>query len=186
MSVATRRHGDAATRRRAVFVDRDGVLVQAVQHGDWVHGPLALEEFRLFANIGEPIRKLRDAGFLIVLATNQPAIARGQLSWPTLEEMHRLLQEAVPLDAIKVCPHTDRDQCDCRKPKPGLLLDAAEELHIDLPTSFFIGDTDRDVEAAKAAGVTPVLIDAPYNQSLPVNLRVKDLAEAAEAILKKP
>jgi D-glycero-D-manno-heptose 1,7-bisphosphate phosphatase len=167
-------------------VDRDGVLVHAVQHGDWVHGPLALDEFRMFAHIGEPIRKLRDAGFLIVLATNQPAIARGQLSWQTLNEMHRRLQEAVSFDAIKVCPHTDSDRCHCRKPKPGLLLDAASELNLDLAKSYFIGDTDRDVEAAKGAGVTPILIDAPYNQNLPVAMRVRNLAEAAEAILKKP
>src|SRR5438067_10490615 len=120
---------------------------------------------------------MRDAGFLIVLATNQPAIARGQMSWETLDEMHRILQSTVPLDDIEVCPHRDSDACACRKPKPGMLVAAAEKLSIDLPASYFIGDTARDVAAAMAAGVTPVLIDWPYNRDLTVRHRVKDLAE---------
>jgi D-glycero-D-manno-heptose 1,7-bisphosphate phosphatase len=118
-----------------------------------------------------------------VLATNQPAIARGQMSWETLNEMHRLLKAAVPLDDIEVCPHVDADNCDCRKPKPGMLLDAAEKLDIDLPASYFIGDTGRDVKAALAAGVTPILIDWPYNQKMQVAHRVKDVAEAVRLIL---
>ncbi len=173
------------TRRPAVFVDRDGVLVQAVQYGDKVHGPLTLQDFRLFPGIEESLRKLREAGFLVVLATNQPAIGRGHMTRETLDEMHRRLLEAVPLDAIKVCPHTDRDRCQCRKPKPGLLLDGAREMDIDLGGSYFIGDTDRDVQAAEAAGVTPVLIDAPYNGGLKVKHRVRDLADAVKMILGK-
>jgi D-glycero-D-manno-heptose 1,7-bisphosphate phosphatase len=126
---------------------------------------------------------MHDAGFATVLATNQPAIARGQMSQETLDEMHRLLRAAVPLDAIEVCPHRDADHCGCRKPKPGLLLAAAEKLSLDLPASYFIGDTARDVDAALAAGVTPILIDWPYNRDLHVPHRVKSLAEAAALIL---
>ena len=113
----------------------------------------------------------------------QPGIARGQLSWETLNEMHRRLREIVPLDDIEVCPHTDADHCECRKPKPGMLLTAADKLSIDLASSYFVGDTRRDLEAARAAGVTPILIDWPYNQDLVVPYRVKDLAEAARVIL---
>jgi D-glycero-D-manno-heptose 1,7-bisphosphate phosphatase len=170
-------------KRRAVFLDRDGVLVRAAPLVEYAHGPLTLEEFSLFPDISEPVQHLRDAGFLTVLATNQPAIARGQMSWETLNEMHRLLQAAVPLDDIEVCPHVDADNCACRKPKPGMLLAAAEKLGIDLPASYFIGDTGRDVKAAVAAGVTPILIDWPYNQKMQVMHRVKDLADAVRVIL---
>ncbi len=171
------------TKRRAVFLDRDGVLVQAAPQKAYAHGPHTLEDFAMVPGVAEPVRRLHDAGFLTVLVTNQPAIARKQMTWDILNEMHRLLRVALPLDDIQVCPHTDTDHCPCRKPKPGMLLSAASKLDIDLPASYFIGDTYRDVEAARAAGVTPVLIDWPYNQDLQVSLRVKDLSEAARMII---
>jgi D-glycero-D-manno-heptose 1,7-bisphosphate phosphatase len=170
-------------KRRAVFLDRDGVLVQAAPLKAYAHGPNTLEDFFLLPDIADPVRRIHDAGFLTVLATNQPAIARGQMNWETLNEMHRLLRAAVPLDEIAVCPHTDADRCLCRKPKPGMLLATAERLHIDLAGSYFVGDTHRDVDAALAAGVTPILLDWPYNQDLQVAHRVKSLDEAARLIL---
>jgi D-glycero-D-manno-heptose 1,7-bisphosphate phosphatase len=170
-------------KRRAVFLDRDGVLVRAAPLKDYAHGPLTLEDFAVFPGVAEPVKRLRDAGFLTVLATNQPGIARGQMSWETLDAMHTILRAAVPLDDIEVCPHRDADACACRKPKPGMLLAAADKLGIDLPASYFVGDTVRDVTAAQAAGVTPILIDWPYNRELEVRLRVRDLAEAAELIV---
>src|ERR1022692_4045489 len=112
-------------KRKAVFIDRDGVLVRAAGREDYAHGPLTLDEFSLLPNVGGPVQRIRDAGFLTVLATNQPGVARGYLSWETLNEMHRLLRLAVPLDGIEVCPHDDADNCACRKPKPGMLLAAA-------------------------------------------------------------
>ena len=168
--------------RRAVFLDRDGVLVCAAPMKEYAHGPLTLEDFSLLPGVAEPVQRMRDAGFLTVLATNQPGIARGQMSWDTLNEMHRILQSMVPLDGVEVCPHRDSDACVCRKPKPGMLLAAADKLGIDLGASYFIGDTDRDVNAALAAGVTPILIDWPYNRGVRVQYRVKDLAEAAVLI----
>jgi len=156
--------------------------VCAAPRADYAHGPLTLEDFSLLPDVAEPVQRMRDAGFLTVLATNQPAIARGQMSWDTLNEMHRILRSVVPLDSIEVCPHRDSDACRCRKPKPGMLLSAADKLGIDLGASYFIGDTDRDVNAALAAGVIPVLIDWPYNRGVRVRYRVKDLAEAAVLI----
>ncbi len=173
-------------KRRAVFLDRDGVLVRAAPVKDYAHGPLTLADFSIFPGVAEPVTRLREAGFLIVLATNQPGIARGQMSRETLDAMHGFLRTAVPLDGIEVCPHGDADACACRKPKPGMLLAAADRLDIDLAASYFIGDTARDVDAALAAGVTPMLIDWPYNRDLDVRYRVKDLAEAAELILLPP
>src|SRR5712671_419006 len=104
-------------KRRAVFLDRDGVLVRAAPLVDYAHGPHTLDEFSMFEGIAEPVQRLRDAGFLTVLATNQPAIARGDMDWKTLDEMHRRLAAKVPLDDIEVCPHVDADDCPCRKPK---------------------------------------------------------------------
>src|SRR5260370_17519062 len=101
------------------------------------------------------------------------------MGWDTLNEMHRILQSVVPLDSIEVCPHSDTDACVCRKPKPGMLLAAADKYGIDLATSYFIGATERDVNAALAAGVTPILIDWPYNRGVPGQYRFKDLAEPA-------
>jgi D-glycero-D-manno-heptose 1,7-bisphosphate phosphatase len=173
-------------KRPAVFLDRDGVLVRAAPRKEYAHGPLTMADFSIFPGVAEPVVRLREAGFLIVLATNQPGIARGQMSWETLREMHGFLRAAVPLDAIEVCPHRDADACGCRKPKPGMLLAAADRLDIDLAASYFIGDTARDVEAALAGGVTPVLIDWPYNRDLDVPYRFHDLAEAAEFILLSP
>jgi D-glycero-D-manno-heptose 1,7-bisphosphate phosphatase len=170
-------------KRRAVFLDRDGVLVRAAPLVDYAHGPHKLEDFSMFNGIAEPVQRLRDAGFFTVLATNQPAIARSQMDWETLNEMHRRLQEVIPLDDIEVCPHVDADNCPCRKPKPGMLLAAAEKLSIYLPACYFIGDTGRDVKAALAVGVTPILVDWPYNQKMQVAHRVKDLDEAARVIL---
>jgi D-glycero-D-manno-heptose 1,7-bisphosphate phosphatase len=169
--------------RKAVFLDRDGVLVRAAPLKEYAHGPLTLEDFSLFPGVADPVRRMREAGFLAILVTNQPAIARRQMSRETLDEMHRILQSTVPLDDIEVCPHADADCCECRKPKPGMLLTAAKKLSIDLAASYFIGDTVRDVEAALAAGVTPILIDWPYNRGLNVRHRVKDLAEAAGVVL---
>ena len=166
--------------KRAVFLDRDGVLVQASDIG---HGPLTLDQFRLLPGIREPLLRLREAGFLLVLATNQPGISRGTLTWDVLREMHQRLGAVVPLDGLYVCPHTDADGCACRKPKPGLLLQAASDLSIDLSESFFVGDTDRDTRAGESAGVPTILLDCEYNRGLRVAHRVRDVAAAADLIL---
>ena len=168
---------------RAVFLDRDGVLVRAYERRGGVWGPLALDEFELLPGIAEPVRRLRDAGYWIVLATNQPSIARGLLSKPVLEEMHRRLCDALPIDLIQVCPHSDEDACGCRKPKPGMILDAAARLQLDLGRCWFIGDTSRDMEAAAAAGVRSILLSAPYNRETAGIFRAPDLEAAAELIL---
>ncbi len=172
-------------KRRAVFLDRDGVLVRPTIRDGYAYGPITLAELELLPGVAEPVRRLREAGYLAILATNQPGIARGVLDWPTLNEIHTRLKEAVPLDDIRVCPHTDADGCACRKPRPGMIVDAAARFDLDLGASYFIGDTDRDVEAALAAGVTPVLLDTYYNQGVGKALRVAGLSDAADWILSR-
>ena len=169
--------------RRAVFLDRDGVLVSARPVGNAAHGPLTLDQFHIMPGIEEPLERLREAGYLLVLVTNQPGIARGELTWDVLQEMHRRLQAVVTLDAVYVCPHTDADACACRKPKAGMLLQAARELSIDLGQSVFIGDTERDFRAGESAGVTTILLDYEYNRALTEAARVRDLTESADLIL---
>jgi D-glycero-D-manno-heptose 1,7-bisphosphate phosphatase len=169
--------------RPAVFLDRDGVLTRVAIHHGLPIGPISLDEFVIVPGIGDQIKILRSAGFLIIVVTNQPAVGRGLLAPETMERMHALLRSAADFDALLVCPHVEEDNCTCRKPRPGMLLNAAEKLSVDLGRSFIIGDTVKDVKAGLAAGVVPILINAPYNHDVPVLHRVGSLAEAVELIL---
>ena len=169
----------------AVFLDRDGVLVRPVIRNNLAYAPLSHEDFELLPGGPEAVASLHDAGFVVVVITNQPEVRRGTLDPALLEEFHHHLREAIPVDDILTCPHDDQDACPCRKPKPGMILEAARKHGLDLTRSFLVGDTDKDLGAAQAAGLPFVLIDAPYNKRLEAPLRVPDVAAAARAILTK-
>lgn len=173
--------------RRAVFLDRDGVLNRAVVRGGRPYAPTSLAEFELLPGVGEAIHSLRAAGFQLVVVTNQPDVATGKISRDVVEQMHQRLRALLPVDDIKVCYHAEKDNCPCRKPKPGLLLEAAEERGIELSGSFMIGDRWRDVAAGKAAGCTTLLID--YGYAEPREPRpdfvVTSLREAVKIILQQ-
>ena len=145
--------------RRAVFLDRDGVLNKLVVRDGRAVSPLALAEFVLLPGVRRAVEALRDASLLAVVVTNQPDVARGALGANELRRMHERLRRAVPVDAIYTCPHDDPDGCACRKPKPGLLLRAAEERQISLKDSWLVGDSWKDIEAGKAAACTTFLVD---------------------------
>jgi len=170
---------------RAVFLDRDGVLTRPLVREGRPYAPRALEEFELLPGVREALITLVVAGFRRVVVTNQPDVVAGTLKPVVLEEMHRRLRGWLPLDAIKVCCHREEDHCACRKPKPGLLLDAARELSLDLPGSFMVGDRWRDVSAGKAAGCQTVFIDWGYQEELraPPDYTVRTLAQACEIIV---
>lgn len=145
------------TLRRAVFLDRDGVINHNdVRHGR-PHGPQTLEAFVILPGVREAIEALRAAGFLVIVVTNQPNVPLD-----LIEAMHSAMRNALRLDDIKICTHVDADDCACRKPKPGLLLEAAKERGIALAQSWMIGDRWRDVDAGKAAGCRTVFIDHGY------------------------
>ena len=146
----------------AVFLDRDGVLVVPEFRDGRSYAPRDLGSYAFYPEASAAVAALKSAGFLTVVVTNQPDIGAGLISAETVEEMHRRLAEAMPVDAIRVCPHTRDQKCDCRKPAPGLLLKAAEELGIDLGRSFMVGDRASDVEAGKAAGCRTLFIDLGY------------------------
>jgi D-glycero-D-manno-heptose 1,7-bisphosphate phosphatase len=172
--------------RRAVFLDRDGVVNRAVLRDGKPFPPSSLTDLRLLPGVREACRMLREAGFALILITNQPDIARGTANASEVGEIHSRLRRFLQLDDVRVCPHDDDACCDCRKPKPGLLLQAAETWNIDLGSSFVVGDRWRDVEAGQRAGCQTIFLDYGYRERQPDGpfTRVRSLLEAANWILR--
>jgi D-glycero-D-manno-heptose 1,7-bisphosphate phosphatase len=151
--------GVAALTRVAVFLDRDGVLNRTTTTRDGISVPPArAEQLEILEGVREACKKLRDAGCLLIVVTNQPDVARGTRSRAEVERINTELLRQLPLDCIKVCYHDNEDHCVCRKPAPGLLLAAAEELDVDLSLSFMVGDRSTDVEAGRRAGCRTVIV----------------------------
>ena len=170
---------------RAVFLDRDGVLNRSVVRQGKPFPPPDLSAFQIYPDAAEACRRLKAEGLLLVVATNQPDVGRGLQSRELVEAMHRELRAALPLDRIEVC--FDPDDAGYHKPAPGMLLRAADELGIDLPRSYMVGDRWRDVDCGRAAGCTTVFIDRGYDERLrsPAHHTVRSLLEAAEWILER-
>jgi D-glycero-D-manno-heptose 1,7-bisphosphate phosphatase len=166
-----------------VFLDRDGVLNPMPLREGAYRAPLTLDDFTLYPWAAESVGRLREAGFVCLVATNQPEMARGELSPATLDAMHRRLTAEVPVDAVYVCPHVDADGCACRKPAPGLLRTGAREWNVDLAASFVVGDRWRDVEAGRTAGCVTILVDGPTPGDARPHHRARDLRDAAGMIL---
>ena len=171
--------------RRAVFLDRDGVIDRAIVRDGKPHPPTDLSELEILPGVPEALDKLQAAGYRLIVVTNQPDVARQAQTKDAVEAMHAALQAQLPLDAFRVCYHDDADQCDCRKPRPGLLLSAAWDMEVDLSASIMVGDRWRDIEAGQRAGCTTIFIDYHYAEPLQSepHLRVGSLAEAADWIL---
>jgi D-glycero-D-manno-heptose 1,7-bisphosphate phosphatase len=144
--------------RRAVFLDRDGVINANIERDGRLLAPRSLDQFVIMPGVKEAVAKLREAGFVVIVVTNQPDIATGHITRALMDRMHAKLSAELAVDDIKVCPHVDADKCACRKPKPGLLDEAAAERGIDLTASFIVGDRVTDIEAGKAAGCSTVWI----------------------------
>ncbi len=171
--------------KRAVFLDRDGVINRAVVRGGRPYPPDSLADLEILPGVPEALERLRAAGFVNVVVTNQPDVATGRQRRETVEAIHGYLVSVLAVDAVKVCYHIDADGCACRKPRPGMLLEAAQELGIDLAASFMVGDRWRDVGAGQAAGCQCYFIDCGYgeNRPAPPYVAVKSLVEAAGLIL---
>jgi len=179
-------HRDEVVGRRAVFLDRDGVINRAVVRGGKPYPPDSLEALEILPGVAGALDSLRAAGFLNVVVTNQPDVATGKQRREIVEAIHQSLYVTFSLDAIKVCYHAEEEGCECRKPKPGMLLAAAREMNIDLARSFLVGDRWRDVGAAQAAGCRALFIDYAYKEKRPDKpyVAVNSLAEAASFILQ--
>lgn len=153
--------------RKAIFLDRDGVLNRAIERGGKPYPPESVEEFQLLPGVPEACHTLQALGYLLIVVTNQPDIARGTKSTAGVEAINDRLRDLLPLDAVRVCPHDDGDGCGCRKPRPGLLTGAAQDFDIDLTRSYMIGDRWRDVDAGAAAGCRTVWIRYPWREKEP-------------------
>ena len=167
-----------------VFLDRDGILNKTKIRNGRPCSPRTLNEFELEKDINESLESLREDGFLLIVVTNQPDIARGKMSRRVLEDMTERIYSTMPVDAIWICEHDDADGCACRKPKPGMLLEAAQRWGIDCSRSFMIGDGWKDMEAGLAAGCTTILLDRPYNRGVACVYRLPGLSQAVELILR--
>ena len=178
--------GDApSTGRAAVFLDRDGVLIAAGTRDGRPVPPATLEDVRVLPGVAAACTRLRAAGLLLVVVTNQPDIARGTADAGVVAAINREVQRLIPVDDVLVCPHDDPDGCDCRKPAPGLLLQAAARWGIDLRASVMVGDRWRDIEAGQQAGCRTVFVDRHYHEDRPraPDLTVAELSDAVPWII---
>ena len=175
--------------RRAVFLDRDGVINRAMEHDGKPYPPTSLAEFEILPEVPAALAKLKAAGFLLVVATNQPDVGRGTLAIEVVEKIHEHMVAQLPIDRVEVCFHPGQglSDCGCRKPKPGMLFHAAKELNIDLAHSWMVGDRWRDVDCGRAAGCKTIFIDRGYSEELrqKPDFSARDLAEAAAIILTR-
>jgi len=173
--------------RPAVFLDRDGVINAAVVRDGKPYPPPDMSAFEILPGVAAALTDLRGAGYALVVVTNQPDLARGKQTREVLDAMHARLRSELPLDAIYMCPHDDTAQCACRKPAPGMLLDAARDLDLDVPASFMVGDRWRDIDAGIAAGCRTIFINRHYAERQPArfDVEVGSLPEAAAWILAK-
>jgi len=166
----------------AVFMERDGVLNRVESRGRQPATPLTLEEFRVNEEAIGPLRQLKAAGFLLVVATNQPELSRGHLNRRELDRMHSLLKATFPVDDILVCPHDEMDECPCRKPRRGLFTEASFKWHIDLEHSFLIGVHWRDSQAAANVGCVSVMLESAWLGTGHHDLVLPNMAAAARWI----
>ena len=173
---------------RAVFLDRDGVLNRAYVRDGRPHPPARVDELEVLPGVAAAVERLREAGFDAIVVTNQPDIARGTTTAAGVDAIHRALRSVVAVDDVLVCPHDDADDCACRKPRPGMLVAAAERRGIDLSASVMVGDRWRDVEAGRRAGCTTVFVDRGYDEPRPTgsDAEVADLPAAVTWILSRP
>lgn len=170
--------------RRAVFLDRDGVLNRTFVRAGVPHPPDSVAAVAILPDVRAALDLLAGRGFALIVATNQPDVARGTQTREEVERINAHLRERLPLDAVYTCFHDTPDNCACRKPKPGLLLRAARERDIALDESFMVGDRWSDIAAGAAAGCATLLVDVPYNQRerCTPDMVVADLWDAARQI----
>jgi D-glycero-D-manno-heptose 1,7-bisphosphate phosphatase len=172
---------------RAVFLDRDGVVNEAIVRDGKPYPPRDLSELILTSGARAALEELKREGFLLIVVTNQPDVARGKTNHADVDGINTELAAVLPLDAIEVCEHDDNAQCDCRKPKPGMLLRAREKFGTHLAGSFMVGDRWRDIEAGRRAGCRTILIGDGYGEFFPFppTINLASLPEAASWIIKQ-
>lgn len=173
--------------KRAVFLDRDGVINRSLVRNGKPYAPVVVDEFEIYPDVPDSIAVLKASGYLVIVITNQPDLSTGKQTFESLDLIHQRLKNLCLVDDIKICPHTDAHGCTCRKPSPGMLMESAKEWGIDLSKSFMVGDRWRDVAAGQAAGCKQVFfIDHGYQEkkpSPPFTL-INSLHQCAQIIVK--
>jgi D-glycero-D-manno-heptose 1,7-bisphosphate phosphatase len=171
--------------RRAIFLDRDGVINKALVKDGKPYPPKSLSELEIIPGAQDGLSLLKENGFFLVVITNQPDVARGLVTKSSVDDINERLLNELPIDSVKTCYHDDSDNCLCRKPRPGAIIDAAKEFDIDLAASYMVGDRWRDIEAGGRAGCRTIFIDYGYNEFRPLvpDFVVDSLPEAVSVIL---
>lgn len=152
--------------KRAIFLDRDGIINSSVVKEGKPYPPASVVEVQFITGVRECLLKFAKKGFLIFIITNQPDVARGTKNIEEIEKIHHLIKEQFPVDEIFACYHDDEDHCTCRKPGIGFFLQAQRDYAIDLTQSYMVGDRWRDIDAGKNAGCTTIFVDYGYNEKL--------------------
>lgn len=168
-------------RRPGFFIDRDGVLNEVTFRDGGMHSPRTWEELKTYPGL-EALAEIKALGFALVMITNQPDIERKIVTEKFIAEVHEHYRKTFALDAVYVCPYSDNAH-PMKKPNPGMFLKAAEDLKLNLAKSFHLGDTDRDIEGARRAGVRSILWSRDYNRELRPDYRITSLSEVL-ALLK--
>jgi len=170
--------------KRAVFLDRDGVINRAIVRNGMPYPPANLGELEILPGVFEALKKLHAADYLLIVVTNQPDVARGSAKKVDVEQINFQLSSLLPLDDIKTCYHDSIDGCLCRKPLPGALLEAAKEHDIELSKSFMVGDRWRDIVAGQRAGCKTFFVNYRYDEQQPEmpDFIVSSLLEAQKII----
>ena len=172
--------------KRAVFLDRDGVINRPVVREGKPYPPATLAEFELLPGVPEACARLKDAGWLLIVATNQPDVGRGTQRQEEVEAMHAAMCERLPIERVEVCYDPGQGQLSAfRKPAPGMLLRAAGDLEVDLAQSWMVGDRWRDIDCGATAGCRTIFIDYGYDEKLRAQptFRAESLLEASAIIL---
>lgn len=179
--------GEVIRRSPAIFLDRDGIINRAIVRDGKPYPPMNLDEMELLPWTSDSLRGLHNLGYMLIGITNQPDVARGRQTRQAVEAMHAWLLRQLPLQAIFVCYHDEADHCNCRKPRPGLILEAADKYHLDLSQSWMVGDRWKDIAAGQAAGLRTIFVDYRYSESYacpPAEFVVEDTTQVSHIILK--
>lgn len=173
-------------KKKAIFLDRDGVINIPFVRGGKSFAPQTVSDFKFYPDVSDSLKNLKSLDYLLIIVTNQPDIGNGLVDIRVVEQMHKIIKKYLPIDHIEMCPHSQKDDCECRKPKPGMLIQSAQRFNINLRESLMIGDRWSDVEAGQKAGCKCIFIDRHYHERRPNSpyLIVQSLQEAAYYLLK--
>lgn len=170
---------------QAIFLDRDGVINEAVVKGGKPYPPSALSDLRIVKGAAKALRELKHKGWILIIVTNQPDVTRGQIKKSDVEDINNYILNNFPITEIFTCYHDDKDKCNFRKPLPGAFFYASQKYSINLAKSFMVGDRWKDITAGKNAGCKTIFIDYNYKEQKPQNFDfcVNTLTEASNIIL---